>query len=380
MNENIFNTFAQERGLSDWTKKQYKNRLDKYCKFTGQTLTELIEEAEQEEEQGIRWKHRQIKQKLTKYQLYLQKKYMKKTVKAYLNTIKTFYIHFDIEIHHIPTLNEKAYNLPEPINFKDLPDKEIIKQSLLIADPLMSAIILFISSSGSARNETLSLTIQDFIDATYEYHHKDNINEVIDELSNRDDVVPFFKIKRQKTNKYYYTFCSPEAVEAIITYLIHRKDELSPNSKLFKIVREYMSLKFAELNDKMELGKKGSYNRFRSHMLRKFHSSNLYNAGMTLEEIDALQGRGKDSTHSAYFMEDPEKLRQRYIEHMDAVTINWNVNSLDIKSREYIELETKYTEKEEEVNTMHSELEDLKWEHQLQQDAIEMIQKKLAEK
>lgn len=25
---------------------------------------------------------------------------------------------------------------------------------------------------------------------------------------------------------------------------------------------------------------------------------------MTLEEIDALQGRGKDSTHSAYFMED----------------------------------------------------------------------------
>ena len=44
-------------------------------------------------------------------------------------------------------------------------------------------------------------------------------------------------------------------------------------------------------------------------MLRKFHASSLYNHenGLSLEEIDALQGRGKDNTHSAYFMEDPIK-------------------------------------------------------------------------
>lgn len=75
-------------------------------------------------------------------------------------------------------------------------------------------------------------------------------------------------------------------------------------------------------------------------MLRKFHASQLYNDGMPLEMVDALQGRSKDSTHTSYFMEDPKKLKQQYVEHMDAITINMNVSSLDIKSEEYINLES----------------------------------------
>ena len=74
-------------------------------------------------------------------------------------------------------------------------------------------------------------------------------------------------------------------------------------------------------------------------MLRKFHASQLYNDGMSLEDVDSLQGRGKDSTHSSYFMEDPEKLKLKYIEHMDSVTINLDINNLDLKSPEYIKLE-----------------------------------------
>lgn len=44
-------------------------------------------------------------------------------------------------------------------------------------------------------------------------------------------------------------------------------------------------------------------------MLRKFHSSSLYNHenGFSIDKIDALQGRGKASTQSVYFMENPDR-------------------------------------------------------------------------
>ena len=244
----------------------------------------------------------------------------------------------------------------------DLPTKEIIKKALRIADNRMKAIILFMSSSGCAKRETLNLTIQDFINATSNYHNSNNIYEVIELLKDREDIIPMFRLKRQKTNKYYYTFCSPEAVNALISYMLTLEDELKPDSKLFPIHEDYVTILFIEINNILKLGKKGTYNRFRSHMLRKFHASQLYNSGLALEEIDALQGRVKDATHSSYFLEDPEKLRQKYIEHLDCLTINLDVNSLDIKSSEYVQLETELQEKNnalEDMNTRLSKVESL---------------------
>ena len=107
--------------------------------------------------------------------------------------------YFEIEIHDLPSLNKKNIKVPEPINYVDLPTKEIIKKALKIADNRMKAIILFMSSSGCAKRETLNLTIQDFIDATKEYHNSNNINEVIETLKEREDVIPMFRLKRQKT-------------------------------------------------------------------------------------------------------------------------------------------------------------------------------------
>ena len=75
-------------------------------------------------------------------------------------------------------------------------------------------------------------------------------------------------------------------------------------------------------------------------MLRKFHASQLYNDGLSIDEIDELQGRGKDQTRTSYFMEDPLRLREKYIEHMGAVTINLDVERLSIKSPEFQAMET----------------------------------------
>ena len=355
-NEEILQEIHHAKSHSKSAKKIYKNAVKQYCKYHNLSLSELIKEADEEEEAGIRWKNRKLKKRLIDFRQELIQNYKKNTIQSYFNAIRSIYHYFEIEIHDLPSLNKKNIKVPEPINYVDLPTKEIIKKALKIADNRMKAIILFMSSSGCAKRETLNLSIQDFIDATKEYHNSNNINEVIEILKEREDVIPMFRLKRQKTNKYYYTFCSPEAVTSLISYMLTLEQELQPTDKLFPIHEDYVTMLFVRINNILKLGKKGTYNRFRSHMLRKFHASQLYNAGLTLDEIDALQGRGKDPTHSSYFLEDPEKLRQKYVEHLDCLTINLDVNSLEIKSPEYIELEQKYNEKEKQVNNMEERL------------------------
>ena len=51
-------------------------------------------------------------------------------------------------------------------------------------------------------------------------------------LEKRNDVVPTFYLKRIKTDKFYYTFCSPEASRYIVTYLKTRQG-LKLSDKLF---------------------------------------------------------------------------------------------------------------------------------------------------
>lgn len=347
--EEVLNDFAETRNLSQSSKRLYRYWFKSYAEFTGKTLHELLEEAEIEEEQGVRWKKRKLKTRLVIYRNYLTENFMGKTAKAMFNAVKTFYKHYEIEIHSLPSWNDKKLH-NNVVNYSDLPDKEVIRASMDIGNKLMQALILFMSSSGCARRETLNLTINDFIQSTKEYHNETDIFKVIDVLDNREDIVPMFRIRRQKTNRHYITFCSPESVQHIINYLKTRGDKLNTTpreKKLFKTHPTYLNDKFMELNNKMGLGKVGAYIRFRSHMLRKFHASQLYNDGCSMDFVDALQGRGKDSTHSSYFMEDPEKLKQEYVNHLDCLMVNWD--SITYKSPEYLELEVENQEKDEKI-------------------------------
>jgi len=351
--QELLDHIQKTRNISDNTLTSYKIYIKEYSKVNHNMLmVNLIKEAETEEEAGIRWKNRKIKQRLLEYRAYLYDKHAYSTAKVRFSKILTVYRHFDIELHKLPPISTKN-DTTEHISFTDLPDHDIIKEALQISKPLMIAIIQFICSSGSARAETLSLKIQDFIDATKRYHDKNNIYEVLDQLKERDDIIPMFKIKRIKTGKYYYTFCSPEACNSICNYLLSLNKKIHPTDNLFQISDQQFIKAFININEKLNLGKVGKNNRFRSHMLRKFHSSQLFNDGLSIEIIDSLQGRGKDSTHASYFMDNPERLREVYIEHMDAITINLDVNNLDLKSPEYVKMEIDLQEKTDEVSTLN---------------------------
>ena len=358
-NSEVLEKFVFDRNLKNSTKREYKACIDKFTSLFNMGMKDLLAEAEAEEEEGIRWKKRKLKNRLIEYRSFLAKDYYSSTVLGEISRIQTIYRHFVIEIHDLPKLSIKNLKTSKPVVFMDLPDKKIIKDALKIANPIMRAIILFQVSSGCARNETLSLSIADFMEATSEYHNGGSVENVLYTLKDRLDVVPTFRLKRIKTGKYYYTFCTPEAVNEIISYMIGSNRELNPEDKLFDLSKEWMVAQFSNLNNKLKLGKCGTFNRFRSHMLRKFHASQLYNAenSLTLDEIDSLQGRSKNTVRTTYFMENPSNLKEKYIAAMDVLMINSEVETYTVKSEAYEELEKEVENKNEEVKQMGDRLD-----------------------
>ena len=345
---------------SDCTKLVYKQAIGKYTTFCEKSMEELIEEAESEEDAGIRWKKRKLKRRLLSFRQYLIDNYSLNTAKSLFQPILVIYKYFEIEVFDLPKINRKSVKVAKPIEFKDLPDKKIIRNALEIANPRMKAIIYFMASSGCARRETLNLTIGDYVDALSEYTNKTDIYDILSEIKTTDDIIPTFNVLRQKTNKYYTTYCSPEAVKAINIYLLSREDRLTNDSPLFKIEQIYFNKSFKKINDELGLGNRGIYARFRSHMLRKFHASALYNDGMSIDKVNDLQGKVKNKTDSAYFMTNPEDLKYEYIKHLSAVTINEEVKKLSIKSPEFIQMENEKNKLETELDGIKEEMDDIR--------------------
>ena len=355
----IIKQFGKDRNIKYETLRNYQIYLQEYSMQQDKTLTELLNEAETEEEKGTRWKNRTLKKRLTQHRAYLYNKHAPSTAKGRMTRITTFYRHHDIEIHQLPPFNTRNLNNPAPVNYKDLPDKEIIRAAVDIATPVMKPIILFMSSSGCGRAETLNLTVDSYIEATKDYHNGGSIQEIIETLNKIKDVVPTFNILRVKTNKYYTTFCSPEAVKAINNYLLSRSN-LTLNSKLFQINKDYFIQAFEEINNKLNLGKVGFYNRFRSHALRKYHATTLYNDGMSLDNVNDLQGKTKNKTDSAYFMVNIDDLKLEYIRHLPALMISKEVEKITIKSKEFVELESENKDLKSEINSLKDDVADIK--------------------
>ena len=340
------------RNLSERTEQLYKTSMKKYIEFTGKSITELLEEAEAEEDDKIPWKKTKLRRRLLEYRVHLYEKYMLSTAKMEFSRILTIYTHFEITTQKLPPISEKHAE-ENNLKFKDLLTKDIIKEALRVSDALMEAVILFESSSGCSAAETLNLKVSDLVDAVQDYYPAANIQDLLYNLKDKDDIVPTFQLKRPKTGKEFYTFCTPEAFKSICFYLRTRKG-LRDSDRLFKVTQLHLMQKFREINDILELGTVGlnKFARFRSHMLRKYHATTLYNDGMSREVVNDLQGKSKNKVDNCYFIEDPKKLKSKYISHMRCLFINMEMTYLDMKSNEYRLLELELQRKSREYDEL----------------------------
>ena len=367
---NKLEQFCMERGLSNNTSDVYLSSVKAYEQINAPlTFTELIAEADYEEEvEKVRWKHRKLKERLIKFREYLFAHKSEGTAKKYLSCIKTIYRHFEIEIGTLPTFKSKQIDVTYKMDYEDLITKEELIDAYYGANNLTKCVILFAISTGLSKIDMLNLTVGQFINACeIQLTSKDLLSQLF-ELKKHETIIPCFRGGRQKTSTKYITFCSPEAVEHIIQYLLdrdaeikfkyehademeklHLPRELLHSDMLFDVTSEHLSYSFHKLNSKLNLGKVGKFSKLRCHMLRKFHASTLLNSEIltwTVDEIDTLQGRSMDMTHQAYFKNSREKLFKKYCACVDELMLFKSIHGIDEEAYHKLETENKFYKKE----------------------------------
>lgn len=353
MKHMIMEQFFNERNSSKSTQITYTRSVRYYETLTGHTIQECLDIADDEEYNNIRWKNTQTRKWILQYRDWVYHEYNVSTAQLYLTAITTIYRHFEITIPPLPYYSTKNANKTPPINYKDLPDRELLKECLEASTPLTRAIILFMSSSGISRIDLLNLTINDYLEATSQFHdHHESVKYAIKDMRNQD-IVPIFHLTRQKTGQKYFTFCSHEAVKSLNAYLLTRTDILTRKKPLFKVNDRYINMIFERLNGQFKLGKVGNYNRLRPHMLRKYHASQLAEAGMSTEHINLLQGRKVQGiAHEHYIRLNPDTLREEYIKCLPYLVV-------------------------EDVNKFKTELESVKEENEEYKDNLSKLWEEL---
>ena len=321
-----FETFVKERNITNETIKGYKTAIKQYCLFHNKSIESLIDEAiEEEDDKEIKKRDRRIKGRLVDFRTFLMenKDIKYSTMQVRMRKILALYSHFDIDIPNLPKVQN---DIIEETTYFDLPNKKHIKMALESTGIMMQSLILFMASSGTGREECANITIKDFIVGCKDYITKESLSDIIEELySCTKPIVPTLYIERMKTKKRYYTFCTPEATDAIIKWLILRlerakikKEELSFDDKLWGMKSRKITYHFTNINDELNFGYINGYRFFRPHTLRKFNSSNI---GLSQENIDAIQGRSKDKIHATYIKTNPDILKKKYMNAMENVTI-----------------------------------------------------------
>lgn len=349
----------KERNHSYSTTLTYNRSITYYEELTGHTIEECLRIAENEEINNIHWRNTRTRQWIIQYREWCYENYNVSTAQLYLTAILTTYRHFELTIPPLPYYSTKHARRTPPINYSDLPDRQILQECLQIASPLAKSIILFMSSSGVSRVDTMNLTIGKYLEATGPYHnHQESVKYAIKDMRDSDvDIVPIFHLSRQKTGQSYFTFCSHEAVKSINSYLLTRTEILHRDRPLFKINPRYFNMIFERLNTYFQLGKVGNYNRLTPHTLRKYHASQLAAAGMSTEHINLLQGRKiQGIAHQHYIRINPETLREEYIEALPYIVVE-EINKFRTENEILKEENTEYKNRLDKFDNIIKRLE-----------------------
>ena len=164
LTNNLLEVFYNDRNIKNSTIKSYRSAILKYESFHERPMDDLIDEAIRDEESAVPLKNRRIKKRLLDFRAFLLNSDLSIcTVRTYLSRIRTFYRHFEIEL---PYLNDISFDNDYLSSYEDLPTKKDIRMVCDISSIDFKAVVLFISSSGCAKAETLSLTVGDFVNAT----------------------------------------------------------------------------------------------------------------------------------------------------------------------------------------------------------------------
>lgn len=321
------------------TRKNYVSNFKVFCRFLNLTPTQLLDEAEQEQEANVLKSKRKIKERFEDFEYHLRDKELSScTIHAYFNAVKSFYNYHEIDL---PNLELEPAVVESEIF---VPTKDDIRDILNVSDVLEKALVLVGCSSGLAVNEISNLRIKDL------------------GIDNGTKITTI-KLRRGKTKVDFITFLTPEATEAVQAYLEYRgrtsiderknkalmKQKVwSDNDYLFcvrNVPDTYLDSKdererkfstsglmaiYRDLSEgTSKCAPKGEFNTIRSHNIRKFFNSTLLNAGCDFFTVELFMGHKLPATQQHYFQANPEELKKVYSKYVPQLTIQKELEVLE---------------------------------------------------
>lgn len=359
-NDEIIQMLGEKKQLKKSSIYLDKYSLNLYSKVQGLSLMELIQEADDDEENIHKVRRRRISERLDNFVKYLENDthkhprgtgYNQQSIHDIVSRVRAFYNYYEIQL-------PKIYlpKIPSKERSTDLPTIDEIQGILKNTSNIKhKAIIKFMLSSGLSSNEVYNLTKKQFIEATSEYHNSERLFDVLDELkyliSKSEAIIPTWELTRGKTNYSFITFNSPEATRDIVEYLT--KYGNCTDERLFQMNKTCINDMFLRASKRNNIGytEKG-HNKFHSHAMRKVFATTLAGAEINDVPLDSLfieflLGHKLPGSMEPYYKNRPKRLKKIYVQIVDKLSIE-NLNQLDIKSPEYLQLEREKLELEKQ--------------------------------
>lgn len=284
----------QRRGLGEASIRKYNVVFREVYELIGKTPSQLIVEAKKEEqafnnEEGIPQILDLSERKVNSYQFlynnFLEsKKNSEVTKKHKIVMFRALFKEYDIKMPKMIRFNTSISRT----RIKDIPSWDDVRKSLnYCKNNKNKALISLLVTSGMREGDIVSLTIQDFLEATSIYNHDSDLDELLS--MNPYEIVPcydFFPEKTKKDGNLCITFNSGECTYFIFEHIKERIEEgysVELESPLFRsdgrisdfLTADWLRRILKSLNLSLNLGKdkNGFYGKFRGHNLRKLFST-----------------------------------------------------------------------------------------------------------
>ena len=355
----LFNWFSK-RDLSSNTQEVYTYAMKDYCNFLEKTPSELLEEAEFEQETVKKRRNRQIEGYLSGFKAYLaQNDKSPNTLRIKLKAVLSFYRNYDITV---PDITFKKGEAGLGKNRGRLPTKDEISLMMSSCDPKGRTMISIMAMTGMSQAEVRHLTFKHILDAV----GKNNIKELIESKHEICENVHSITLVRKKVGYEYMTFIPPETMEELINYITtrknHPKKEKQPqnaNDRIFvnrfggrlsgKAVSAYMRRVGLRLGFESEFG---SYGFWRPHGMRKYFISTIINKIGDNVLAHFCAGHKVDSITGAYWYPNEEDLKQRYLKALPYLSIRGvKIKEVDAEGKEIAEKHNKIQQRAIENTT-----------------------------
>lgn len=357
------------KNLSPSRIKIYEKVFKKIYNLTGYTPSEILSVAKNEQKPKIVNNQIEFKELEDRTVTEIQYAYYKKllddglkneTIKSELAGYRAFLNEYDIQL---PKMINIKFNRPL-YETGDLPNKkDILKAINATNNKRNKALFYFMSSSGIRPIDVRNLRISDLLKSC-EYYL--GTNPTLEDLfkSDYEQIIPNFYFRPQKTSKFdnvCCTFCSNEAINAIVEYLQSRpiqntREYLFATRNGTKIASTSFITLFQRINDK-EFGLNRFGERFfKPKFLRKYFISTCNQHSGDLLKVRLLSGHTISDIDRAYNEININVMRRFYISLLPYLNLH-NTDVKTVKSKEYQDLELKLEQQKLENDKLREEID-----------------------